>query len=166
MDRTRGFEEAMDVFRKLWIILKLLYSDIVFWTSPTPEEEFYTEKGNYYSELGRHDRAKKSYEKAQRTAANGITGLIIGNHYAQIGNHDEAVKAYREAVKKPGGRQGKVGLAIEEYESGNLENSEAVIRELRASGRLGTSEQTAIDILEAQIEVTKRARADRGSGRD
>ncbi len=148
--------------------MKLLYSHLAFWTLPIPEEEFYIEKGNYYLylELGLEDRAKKSFRKAKKTSPDGVTDLMVGYRYAQLGEHDKAVEAYRQAMEKPGGDRGRVGLAIEEYESGNLENSEAVIRQIRASGKLGTSESDTLDLLEAQIEVTRRARVDRSSTRN
>jgi tetratricopeptide (TPR) repeat protein len=153
-------DQTMNTIRKAWIILKVFFAYFIFWTFPTPEEEFYIMKGDYYLQLGWHDRAAKSYRKAEKTSPDGHTDSAIGYRFGQMGRHDEAVQAYRQGTTKPGGQRAKLGLAIEEYDAGDVEKSESLMRELQASGKLTTGEKNALDILEIQLAVTKKARAD------
>jgi tetratricopeptide (TPR) repeat protein len=148
------------VLRKAWIFLKLLYSYIVFLTFPTPDENLCIMKGNCYVELGWYERAIKTYRKAMQTPNEEYLNAIIGYCQTQLGQHNEAVQSFQKEVRRSNDQKAKLGLALEEYELGNVENSEEVIRQLRASDKLSSQEREILNSLEIKVAVTKKARDD------
>ena len=149
----------MRVLSKTWAIIRLIFAYLQFWTFPTPEEDFYIMKGRCYVDLGRYRRAIKNYRKAQRDSHDGRIDAAIGYCYSRIGDHEEAVENYRRGSSKTRDHRTRIGLAIEEYETGNLEASERVIRELQTSAsRLDPKERAALDNLQMRVAMTKKAR--------
>lgn len=149
----------MDLLLKTWAILRLFFAHLQFWTFPTPEESFYIMKANCYVDLGWYQRAIKNYRKAQRDSHDGRINAAIGYCYSRIGSHEEAVENYRRGSFKTRDQRTRIGLAIEEYETGNLETSERIIRELKtSSNKLDPNERAAIENLEIRVAMTKKAR--------
>jgi tetratricopeptide (TPR) repeat protein len=153
-------KRAIGLLRKAWVFLKLLYSYIVFFTFPTPEENLHIMKGNCYVELGWYERAIKTYRKAMKTANEDYLNKIIGYCQAQLGQHNAAVQSFRKEVRRSDDNRAKLGLAIEEYEVGNVENCEKIIHQLRASEKISSQERDILDNLEIKIAATKKARND------
>ena len=158
----RGLGRMMGWFWKLLIILRLLYSYVVYRVSSIPDDDLHTQNEDCCSELGWENQTKRGLTKI-RSAFAGIDGLMMGYSYAQMDEPNRPIEGHQKVVRKSEGHQSKIRLAVEEYECGSLESSEIVIRELRISGKLGASEKIALDFLEAKIAVTKRARRDRRS---
>jgi len=116
-------------------------------------------KANCYLDLGWYQRAIKNYKKAQRDSQDGRIDSAIGYCYSRIGRHEEAVENYRKGSSKTRDHRTRIGLAIEEYETGNLEASERIIRELQSSAsKLDPKERVALDNLQIRVAMTKKAR--------
>jgi len=144
---------------KTWAIMRLIFAHLQFWTFPTPEESFYITKANCYVDLGWYQRAIKNYRKAQRDSHDGRIDAAIGYCYSRIGSHQEAVENYRRGSSGTRDHRIRIGLAIEEYETGNLETSEQIIQELQTSAdKLDPKERAALDNLEIRVAMTKKAR--------
>ncbi len=148
----------MSVLRKSWIILKLLFSYVLLWTVPGGAENFYILKGNYFFDLGWYDRAIKSYRKALKDSSDPRIHARIGYCYAQKGDSKEAVEYYRKTHNRTHEHSINVGLALAEYDAGNMDESEEIIRELRQSNKLETSAKETLDNLEARIALVRRER--------
>jgi radical SAM protein with 4Fe4S-binding SPASM domain len=86
--------------QKIWTILKIVYSYVLFWTFPTPEETFYTIKGNYFTDLGWYNRAIQNFKKALKQSNDLRIHAMIGYCYSQTGGDKEAIEYYRKAQNK------------------------------------------------------------------
>ena len=148
----------MDTLKKCWAILKLIYLYLAYWLVGLPEELFYTEKGNYLMELNAYDPAIRTYKKALRDANDRRIHAMIGYCHSQMGSHKEAVENYRQAYKKIHDQNIDIGLAISEYEAGNIDESETIINDLRRSTKIDTSTKETLDNLEARIALVRRER--------
>ena len=145
----------MNVLRKSWVILKLVFSYFLFWPVP---ESLYIMKGNYFFDLGWYDRAIKNYKKALRDSNSPRIHARIGYCYSKTGNAKEAVEYYRKTHNKTHDHSINVGLAISEYDVGNMDESEAIIQELRGSNKLDSSTTKTLDNLEEHIAMVRRER--------
>ena len=138
--------------------MKIVFSYVLFWTVPTGVENLHIMKGNYFFDLGWYDRAIKNYKKALKDSNDPRIHARIGYCYAQSGYTKEAVEYYRKAHNKTHDHSINVGLAMSEYDAGNMDESEAIIHELRRSNNLETSTKETLDNLEARIALVRRER--------
>ena len=148
----------MDILKKCWIILKLIYLYVAYWLVGIPEDIFYIEKGSYLIDLNAYDLAIKSYEKALKDCDDRRIHAMIGYCHSQTGSHKEAVESYRKAYRKIHDQSIDIGLAISEYDAGNIDESEAIIRELRGSAKLNTTTRETLNNLEERIALVRRER--------
>jgi tetratricopeptide (TPR) repeat protein len=145
----------MNVLRKSWRILKMISSYFLFWPIP---ENLYIMKGNYFFDLGWYDRAIKNYEKASRDSTSPRLHARLGYCYAKTGNAKKAVEYYRKTHHRTNDHGITVGLAFSEYDAGNMDESEAIIQELRRSDNLEPSVKQTLENLEARIALVRRER--------
>jgi tetratricopeptide (TPR) repeat protein len=148
----------MNILKKCWAILKLMYLYLAYWLVGISEEAFYMGKGNYLIELNAYSRAIRSYKKALSDSNDRNIHAMIGYCHSCIGSHQEAVEYYRQAYKKIPDQSIDINLAISEFEAGNIDESETIINELRGSANMDTSTKETLDNLEARIALVRRER--------
>jgi hypothetical protein len=86
---------------------------------------------------------------------------MLGYCYSKIGSFEDSVERYRKAHAKIRDPKIHIGLAISEFESGNIEKSEAIMDEVRRSDyRLDSRDVEALDWLGTRIQMAKRGRKD------
>jgi hypothetical protein len=86
---------------------------------------------------------------------------MLGYCYLKIGSFADSVEQYGKAHNKIRDPKIHLGLAISEFESGNIDKSEAIIREIKTSDyRLDYRDMEALDWLETKIQMAKRGRKD------
>lgn len=145
----------MNVLRKSWIILNIIISYLLFWPVP---ENLYIVTGNYFFDLGWYDRAIKNYKKASRDSDSPRLYARLGCCYARSGNAKEAVEYYRRTKNRTHDQRIIVSLALSEYDIGNMDESEAIVKELRHTDNLEPSVKRTADNLEAKIALVRRER--------
>jgi len=146
--------------KRFWIILKIIYLYLCFWFGALMgDENFYMMKANYLVELNWFDRAIINYKKALRDSKNHHIYSMLGYCYSRMGDHNEAADNYRKAYKRIPDPNINLGLAISEYEIGNIDKSEEIIQDLQDSNyHLESSAQHTIMWLEEKIAVVRRER--------
>ena len=148
----------MAILRKCWTILKFIYLYSSYWLVGIPEESFYTAKGNYLVELNAYSSAIRSYEEALKESNDRRIHAMVGYCYSQLGGHKNAVEYYRKAFKKIPDQNIDIGLAISEFEAGNIDESETIIDELRRSQETNSQTKETLDNLEARIALVRKER--------
>jgi hypothetical protein len=86
---------------------------------------------------------------------------MLGYCYSRIGTPVDSVQHYSKAHDKIRDPKTDLGLAISEFESGNIEKSEEIIHEVRRSNySLDSRDVKALHGLETRIEMAKKGRKD------
>ena len=146
----------MRVLRKAWIMVRLVFWYTVFWTFPTPEESLCIAKANCFAELGWYQRAIRNYTHALKGSTDPRIHSMIYYCYSQLGRQEDGTNHYRKAYEEKGDPRVGFGLAMAEFDSGNLEKSQKVLASIRQTKhRIDSFE---LDMLEAQLEVAKKER--------
>jgi tetratricopeptide (TPR) repeat protein len=123
----------MDALRRCWTIVKLIYLYIGYWLVGLPQEYFYIKKGNYFADLKWYHRAIRNYKKALQDSDDPHICSMLGYCYSRIGTPADSVEHYSKAHDKIRDPKIDLGLAISEFESGNIDKSEEIMREVRRS---------------------------------
>jgi tetratricopeptide (TPR) repeat protein len=146
----------VNALRKIWIVWKLIYAYVRFWTFPTPSEAFYIMKGNCYFDLGWYERAIISYKKALRDSKDARIHNMLGYCYLRIGDYDNSVEHYEKAVKKIHDPSVALSIAAAEFERGNIEKSLEIIENIRKSDL--NYKSSYLDDLEGRVAMVKKER--------
>jgi tetratricopeptide (TPR) repeat protein len=141
----------MNRIKKLWAFLKLLYLYTAYWLAGITEEEYYILKGNYCVDLRWNRMAIRSYEKARKESKDPRILSMLGLCYLRVGNYDKSVENYRIAYEKFKRPKVAVGLAITEYETGNINRSAEIIEILNTENDLDVADKAALIKLKGLI---------------
>jgi hypothetical protein len=86
---------------------------------------------------------------------------MLGYCYHRIGVLVDSVEHYSKAREKIRDPKIDIGLANLEFESGNIERSEEIMREVRRSKyHVDSQDVKQLDWLETRIEMAKKGRED------
>ena len=80
-------DTTIDFLRIARLYIRLLWNHIVFWTFPTPPEDYHATIGGIYFSLGNYGRAISAFEKSQSEANPKEKGLSKYNLYHQGYSH-------------------------------------------------------------------------------
>ena len=144
--------------RRVWIILKLIWLYLQYWTIGLTEDYYHISKANYFYELGQYRRAIRSYNRALEDSHNLRLRIhdMIDYCYSRMGRSNDGLDYYRASFKKTNDPLIGLGLAKAEFNRGNLEQSQDLINSLRnTSHRFDSSK---LDDLEAEIQLVKKQR--------
>ena len=109
----------MNVLRRIWIILKLVYLYLGYFLVGFPEEYFHIKKGNYFVNLRWYHRAIHNYKKALEDSDNPHIHSILGYCYSRIRTPLDSVQHYRKPHEKIRDPKIDLGLAMSEFDRGN-----------------------------------------------
>ena len=138
------------ILKLSWIYILYLYFG--------GEERFYVTKANCYVHLQWYDRAIISYEKALMEKDRAFVHSMLGYCYDQIQEYGSSVEHYRKAYKRRRNRSADIGLAVAEFQLGNIDKSDEVIQELRESNfAFELEDKKILNALEAKIAIAKKA---------
>ncbi len=117
-----------------WTFLKLIYLHARYLLGVgVDDEEFYIAKGNYFTDLNWYYRAIQNYERALENSKSPRLHLALGFCLLRVGRFAESVEHFRVAYKKISQPDVALGLAIAEFETGNIEQSRELVSELEHS---------------------------------
>jgi len=151
----------MNALGRCWKIVKLVYLFLGYWVVGLPQEYFYIKKGKYFVDLNWYHRAIRNYKKTLRDSDDPHIHSMLGYCYSRIGTPLDSIEHYNKAHDKIRDPKIDLGLAISEFESGNIEKSVEIIQEVRRSNdRLESPDVEALDWLEKRIEMAKKGRKD------
>lgn len=150
----------MNLIKKLWTISKLFYLYTAYWLVGLTQEEFYIMKGNYCADLHWNNLAIRSYEKAGKESKDPRIHLMLGLCYLRIGKYDKSVVNYRMAYEKIKHPKVAIGLAITEYETGNINRSEEIIQSLSIESGLDSADEAAVKKLKDLITNLKQHKSE------
>ncbi len=141
----------------MWTILKLSWIYILYLRFGG-KERFYITKANCYVDLQWYNRAIISYERALMESDRAAVHSMLGFCYDKIQEYDNSVEHYRKAYKKRRNRSADIGLAVAEYQLGNIDKSDEVIQELcKSNFAFELEDKKILDALEAKIAIAKKA---------
>ncbi len=143
---------------RVWIILKLIWLYLRYWTIGLTEDYYHISKANYYYELGHYEIAIRGYKRALKDSHNLRLRIheMIDYCYSQLGRGSEGTDYYRKSFEESNDPLIGLGLAKAEFRRGNLDESQDLINDLRkTSFRFDSSK---LDNLEAEIQVVKKQR--------
>ena len=149
----------MNRIKKLWTLSKLIYLYTAYWLVGITEEEYYNLKGNYCADLRWNGMAIRSYEKARKESKEPRIFSMLGLCYLRIGKYDKSVENYRIAYDKFKHPKVAVGLAITEYETGNINRSAEIIESLNTETDLDVADQAALKKLTDRIQQREKGQA-------
>jgi tetratricopeptide (TPR) repeat protein len=95
----------MTPFRKAGLYLKLIWNHIVFWSFPTPGEDYYLRLGTIYFHLKKYRKAISKLKKSQRAhhyidpSYSKYNWLYLGYCYLNLGNFAEATKYFENVLR-------------------------------------------------------------------
>ncbi len=144
--------------RSMWIILKLIWLYVRYWTIGLTDDYFYISKANYLFELGHYDSAIRNYKRALEDSHNLRLRIhdMIDYCYYRLGRSNDGIDYYRYSFEKTNDPLIGLGLANAEFNRGNLDKSQDLINSLRNTSHRFDSSR--LDKLEAKIQVVKKAR--------
>ncbi len=127
------YSVKLNPFKYVWIVLKLIYLYLGYCLVGLDDQYFYIAKGNYFSALFWFRRAIPNYQEALRESQDPLIHLALGFCLLRVGRFGEAIEHYRIANEKVKLPDVALGLAIVEYETGNIGRCREIIQELEAS---------------------------------
>lgn len=95
----------INILKKIFLYLKLLWEHAVFYSYPTLPEDYYLRLGHTYIQLGNFQKALLSLEKSEETLSGSDRPSsrykyhALGVCYYNLGKFDKAVDAYKQALK-------------------------------------------------------------------
>lgn len=95
----------MKSFNKTILHLKLIWNHIVFWSFPTPEEDYYLRLGTIYFYLGKYRKAISLLEKSEKAhnhqdaAYSKYNCFYLGYCYLNLGNFGKAIENFERYLK-------------------------------------------------------------------
>jgi tetratricopeptide (TPR) repeat protein len=151
----------MNVLRRIWTILNLVFLYLGYFLVGIPKEDFHVRKGNYFVDLGWYHRAIQNYKKALEDSDDPHIHSMLGYCYSRIKAPLDSVQHYSKAREKIGDPRIDIELANSEFDCGNIEKSEEIMWKVRRSNyHLDSQDVETLDSLETAIEMVKKARKD------
>jgi len=151
----------MNPLRQCWTIAKSIYLYLAYWLLGLTQEYSYIKKAYYFVDLHWYHRAIHNLKKVLRDSDDPHIHSLLGYCYSRIGTPFDSVEHYSKAHDKIRNPKTDLGLAISEFESGNIEKSEEIIEEVRRSNySLDSHDVEALHGLETRIEMAKKGRKD------
>jgi tetratricopeptide (TPR) repeat protein len=95
----------MTPFRKAGLYLKLIWNHIVFWSFPTPGEDYYLRLGAIYFHLEKYRKAISKLKKSERThhyidpSYSKYNWLYSGYCYLNLGNFVKAIEYFENVLR-------------------------------------------------------------------
>jgi len=95
----------MTPLRKAGLYLKLIWNHIVFWSFPTPEEDYYSRLGTIYFRLQKYRKAISKLEKSEKAhnysdaSYSKYNWLYLGYCYLNLGNFRKAVEYLEKCLR-------------------------------------------------------------------
>ncbi len=95
----------MEYLRKTGLYLKLIWNHIVFWSFPTPEEDYYLRIGTIYFYLEKYRKAISKLERSERAHHNSeasyskYNSLYLGYCYLNLGNFKKTIEYFEKCLR-------------------------------------------------------------------
>lgn len=95
----------MKLFNKTALYLRLIWNHIVFWSFPTPEEDYYLRLGTIYFYLGKYRKAISLFEKSenshhdQETSYSKYNCYYLGYCSLNLGNFKKTIEYFGKYLK-------------------------------------------------------------------
>lgn len=141
--------------KKLWVVAKLIYLNLGYFLVGLEDEYYYILKGNYLKDLNQLQGAINSYQKALRETKNPRVHLALASCMLHVGRYHEALPHFRTAYEKLNDPDTALGLAIVEYETGNIERCTKLIQELEGKDLYLTNDE-ALKKMKRKLMQTKQ----------
>jgi tetratricopeptide (TPR) repeat protein len=121
------------MLKRAWIIIKLIYLHATYLLVGIDDEAFHIYKGNYFTDLNWYYRAIRNYEKALIKSKSPRLHLALGFCLLRVGRFMDSLEHFRIAYQKINQPDVALGLAIAEYETGNIERCRELVQKLNSS---------------------------------
>jgi tetratricopeptide (TPR) repeat protein len=95
----------MESLTKARLYLKLIWNHIVFWSFPTPEEDYYSRLGTIYFRLQKYRKAISKLDKSEKAhnysdaSYSKYNWLYLGYCYLNLGNFKKAVEYFEKCLR-------------------------------------------------------------------
>lgn len=92
-------------FRKAELYLKLIWNHVVFWSFPTPEEDYYLRLGTIYFHLEKYRKAISLLEKSEKahnyqdSTYSRYNCFYLGYCYLNLGNFKRTIECFERYLK-------------------------------------------------------------------
>jgi tetratricopeptide (TPR) repeat protein len=160
MPKMNDYSKRVRLLKRIWIVAKLLYLHMAYFFVGMTEEQFHITKGNYFLDLHWFHRAIPNYQKALRETPDPMIHLTLGFCLMQIGKFHDSVKHYRIAYAKLNKSDVALGLAISEYETGNIDRCRELVQQLEGKEhQLYLTNEAALEKLKGKLEEKSKAQA-------
>jgi len=135
MPRMNKYKTKLYSLKVCWTLAKVLFLYFSYWLPGITPEEFYIRKGNYLMDLHWFHKAVPTYQKALKETKSPRVHLALGHCLLKMGQFKESVQHFRIAHEKMNQPDVVLGLAISEYETGNIDRSRELIQRLEDADR-------------------------------
>jgi tetratricopeptide (TPR) repeat protein len=136
----------------------LTYLNLCYFLVGLDDEYYFIVKGNYLKDLNRLQGAINSYQKALRESKDPRVHLALASCLLHSGRYHEAVPHFEMAYKKLNDPDTALGLAIAEYETGNIDRCSELIQDLEGKNLYLTNDE-ALKKLKKKIIQTREQQA-------
>lgn len=150
------------LLKKLWIMFKLTYLHLCYFLVGLDDDYYYIMKGDYLKEIHCLNGAIRSYQKALRDSKDARVHLSLASCLLHSRRFHEAVDHFQIAYNEFNDPNVALGLAIVEYEMGNLERCHQLVQQVEGKDLCLTNNE-ALKKLKEKIEqkektgITKRS---------